>query len=306
MAMYEAKRTGRAATRFFTREMNDAAALRLQMESALRCALAAGTLELHYQAKLHLDGSGCTGVEALARWTDPELGSVPPERFIAVAEEAGLVSELDAWVLETACAQLACWQREDAGIPAVSVNVSALRFRQDDVPGHVRRLLLRHELPPESLVLEITERVMLSDDAHTRDDLRALHEMGVGLSIDDFGTGYSSLGYLTRLPLSELKLDKSFVHELENDAGGRALATVVIGIGHALGLEVVAEGVETAGQRELLAEMGCTTAQGFAFTPALPAAQLVAWLRGPGAAWAPHTPAKPLAPAREVRHRASG
>ena len=287
MAMYEVKRGGRGASRFFTSMMNDVVAQRMQMESALRQALAARGLALHYQPKMYLDGSGCAGVEALVRWTDPQLGSVPPDRFIALAEECGLIGAIDAWVLETACAQLAAWQRDDVPVPSISVNLSPLRFHSDDVPAHVRRLLLLHDLKPSALMLEVTERVMLSDDERTRVDLRTLHEMGVRLSVDDFGTGYSSLGYLKRLPVSELKLDKSFVCDLEREASDRALADAVIGIGQALGLQVVAEGVETPGQRELLARAGCGIAQGFLFTPALPADALVQWLERERGNWAP-------------------
>jgi diguanylate cyclase (GGDEF)-like protein len=286
MAMYEVKRAGRGASRFFTSLMNDVVAQRMQMESALRQALAARGLALHYQPKMRLDGGGCAGVEALVRWNDPVLGNVPPDRFIALAEECGLIGAIDAWVLETACAQLAAWQRDGVPVPGVSVNVSPLRFHADDVPAHVRRLLSLHGLQPSALTLEVTERVMLSDDERTRVDLCTLHEMGVRLSVDDFGTGYSSLGYLKRLPVSELKLDKSFVSDLESAASDRALADAVIGIGKALGLQVVAEGVETVGQRDLLARAGCELAQGFLFTRALPADELVAWLdheRMPGA-----------------------
>jgi diguanylate cyclase (GGDEF)-like protein len=287
MAMYEVKRAGRGASRFFTTTMNDVVAQRMQMESALRQVLAAGGLALHYQPKMHLDGSGCAGVEALVRWSDPVLGQVPPDRFIALAEECGLIGAIDAWVLETACAQLAAWQRAGVPVPHMSVNVSPLRFHSDDVPAHVRRLLTLHDLKPSALMLEVTERVMLSDDERTRVDLRTLHEMGVRLSVDDFGTGYSSLGYLKRLPVSELKLDKSFVADLEREASDRALADAVIGIGQALGLQVVAEGVETPGQRELLIRAGCGVAQGFLFTRALPAAELVAWLERERANWTP-------------------
>jgi len=287
MAMYEVKRAGRGASRFFTTTMNDVVAQRMQMESALRQVLAAGGLALHYQPKMHLDGSGCAGVEALVRWNDPELGQVPPDRFIALAEECGLIGAIDAWVLETACAQLAAWQRAGVPVPNMSVNVSPLRFHSDDVPAHVRRLLSLHDLKPCALMLEVTERVMLSDDERTRVDLRTLHEMGVRLSVDDFGTGYSSLGYLKRLPVSELKLDKSFVADLEREASDRALADAVIGIGQALGLQVVAEGVETPGQRELLSRAGCEIAQGFLFTRALPADELVAWLERERGNWSP-------------------
>jgi len=285
--MYEVKRAGRGASRFFTSMMNDVVAQRLQMESALRQALAARGLDLHYQPKMYLDGSGCAGVEALVRWNDPALGRVPPDRFIALAEECGLIGAIDAWVLEIACAQLAAWQRENVPVPHICVNVSPLRFHSDDVPAHVRQLLSLHGLKPSALMLEVTERVMISDDERTRVDLRTLHEMGVRLSMDDFGTGYSSLGYLKRLPVSELKLDKSFVSDLEQQASDRALADAVLGIGSALGLQVVAEGVETPGQREWLARAGCAVAQGFLFTRALPAEELVQWLEKERGSWSP-------------------
>jgi diguanylate cyclase (GGDEF)-like protein len=278
MAMYEAKRAGRGTARFFTSGMNDVIAQRLQLESALRQAVAAQALALHYQPKISLADGRCTGVEALVRWTDPVLGAVPPDRFIALAEECGLVGAIDAWVLETACARLARWQREGVAVPSVAVNVSPLRLHQDDVPAHVRRVLADNGLPPPALVLEVTERVMLSDDQRVRADLHALHDMGVRLSVDDFGTGYSSLGYLKRLPVAELKIDRSFVADLERDESDRALATAVIGIGRALGLQVVAEGVETAGQRRILEDIGCDVAQGFLYARALPAELLEDWL----------------------------
>jgi diguanylate cyclase (GGDEF)-like protein len=292
MAMYEAKRAGRGVSRFFTSGMNDVIGQRLQMESALRQAIAARALELRYQPKISLADDRCTGVEALARWTDPVLGAVPPERFIALAEECGLVGAIDAFVLETACAQLARWRRAGAPVASVAVNVSPLHFHQDDVPGHVRRVLGAHGLPPSALVLEVTERIMLSDEERTREHLRALHEMGVRLSVDDFGTGYSSLGTLKRLPVAELKIDRSFVADLERDGSAQALAAAVIGIGRALALQVVAEGVETAGQREILARLGCDAVQGFLYARALPAAELEAWLRARDAA-APAAPAVP-------------
>jgi diguanylate cyclase (GGDEF)-like protein len=285
VAMYEAKKAGGNAARFFTPRMNAVADERLRLESALRQAIARQALEVHYQPKFRLDGRGCTGCEALVRWTDPEFGRVAPDRFIPLAEESGLVNALDAWVLETACAQQAAWRARGVGIPSVSVNVSPVRFQQDDVPVHVGQVLARTGLPARALVLEITERTLLGDASRTRDDLRALHEMGVTLSVDDFGTGYSSLGYLKRLPVGELKIDRSFVRDLETEADDRALAAAVMGVARALGLTVVAEGVETAGQRDILVGMGCDAAQGFGYTPALPADALEAWLTGDGRRW---------------------
>ena len=278
IAMYEAKRAGRGCARFFLHSMNQALDERLRMEAALRQALSAGALSLHYQAKLNLADGRLMGCEALLRWTDAELGPVAPDRFIPVAEECGLINALDAWVLEAACRQLAEWGRAGVAVPGVSVNVSPLRFVQDDVAAHVALLLQRHGLRPGQLTLEVTERVMLDDDTRTREQLQRLHQMGVRISVDDFGTGYSSLGYLKRLPVAELKLDKSFVRDLESDPGDRALASAVIAIGRALGLRVVAEAVETLGQQTLLRELGCDEAQGWLYGRPLPAAGLAQWL----------------------------
>jgi EAL domain-containing protein (putative c-di-GMP-specific phosphodiesterase class I) len=218
------------------------------------------------------------GVEALLRWTDAELGAVPPDRFIPVAEECGLINALDAWVLEAACTQLAAWQRAGLAVPGVAVNVSPMRFYQDDVAAHVRHLLHLHELDAKQLTLEVTERLMLDDNQRSLRQLAALHAMGVQLSVDDFGTGYSSLSYLKRLPVSELKLDKSFVRDLEIDPDDRALASAVIGIGRSLGLAVVAEGVETTGQRQVLMDAGCPIAQGYGLARPMSAEALEVWL----------------------------
>jgi diguanylate cyclase (GGDEF)-like protein len=271
LAMYEAKRTGLASTRFFHRAMNEALDARLRVEGALRRALEAEGFELHFQPKLRLSDSSLAGAEVLLRWTDPELGPMAPDRFIPVAEEAGLVAAIDRWVLGAACAQLARWRAEGLDSPPLSVNISPPLILQGDVVGLVARLLARHGLKPEELTLELTERLLLEDDDHARAQLRELDAMGVRISLDDFGTGYSSLSYLKRLPVSELKLDRSFVRDLENDADDRALATAIIGIGRTFGLNVVAEGVETEGQRRILLEAGCELAQGWLFAPAMAA-----------------------------------
>ena len=285
IAMYEAKRDGRGCVRFFLASMNENARLRMQLESALRQAMSRDSLDLHYQPKVLLGRPGLAGVEALVRWTHPELGRVPPDQFIPLAEDCGLINALDAWVLERACAQLAEWQARGLPIPAVAVNLSAQRFRQDDVPAHVRLVLQRYRLPPSALTLEITERLMLIDEPHVRADLDSLNRLGVHLSVDDFGTGYSSLSYLKRLPVDELKLDRSFVRDIETDEGDRALASAVMGIGRSLGQTVVAEGVETLEQHQFLLQAGCPVAQGYYYARPMPAAELEAWLAGDGLRW---------------------
>ncbi len=285
IAMYEAKRDGRGCVRFFLASMNENARWRMQMESALRNAMSRDALELHYQPKVLLGRPGLAGVEALVRWTHPELGRVPPDQFIPLAEDCGLINALDAWVLERACAQLAEWQSKGLPIPAVAVNLSAQRFRQDDVPAHVRLVLQRYRLPPNALTLEITERLMLIDEPRIRADLDSLNRLGVHLSVDDFGTGYSSLSYLKRLPVDELKLDRSFVRDIETDEGDRALATAVMGIGRSLGQTVVAEGVETLEQHQFLLQAGCPVAQGYYYARPMAAADIEAWLAGDGLRW---------------------
>lgn len=282
IAMYEAKRDGRGCARFFQKAMNQALDERMLLETALRRALSNHALTLQFQPKLRLSDEQLVGVEALLRWTDPVAGVVPPDRFIPLAEECGLINALDAWVLEAACQQLAAWRAQGMQVPGIAVNCSALRFYQDDVAAHVGQQLARYGLAPEDLTLEVTERLMLDEDNRSRAQLQTLHTMGVRISVDDFGTGYSSLSYLKRLPVCELKLDKSFVRDLETDADDRALASAVIGIGQALGLTVVAEGVETPGQRRLLAEAGCEVAQGYGLGRPMTAAALQDWIRHRG------------------------
>ncbi|MFX1680780.1 EAL domain-containing protein [Mitsuaria sp. CC2] len=278
IAMYEAKRAGRDCARFFLHAMNQALDERLEIEAALRHALSNQLLQLHFQPKVRLADRALVGVEALLRWHDAERGWVRPDRFIPVAEESGLINALDAWVLTQACAQLAGWRADGIAVPGISVNVSPQRFHQDDVAAHTRALLARHQLAASDLTLEVTERLMLDDTSRPREQLQQLHEMGVGVSVDDFGTGYSSLSYLKRLPVTELKLDKSFVRDLEQDADDRALSSAVIGIGRSLGLAVVAEGVETEGQRDILVAMGCDAAQGWLFGRPMAAGALAGWI----------------------------
>ena len=278
LAMYDAKGAGRDCTRYFHQAMNQQLDRRLRIEAGLRHALRLNSFQLNFQPKVSLADGALRGVEALLRWTDEELGPVTPDVFIPVAEEAGLVTAIDAWVLAAACEQLAAWRAAGVQVPTLAVNVSPPRFRLDDLAGDVAALLRRHGLQAQDLTLEVTERLMLEDDDHARDQLQLLDAMGVRLSVDDFGTGYSSLSYLKRLPVTELKLDRSFVRDLETDANDRALAAAIVGIGRSLSLTVVAEGVETPGQRQALLDMGCEVAQGWLFARAMPAQDLTTWL----------------------------
>jgi EAL domain-containing protein (putative c-di-GMP-specific phosphodiesterase class I) len=248
------------------------------MESAIRRAVANEEFVLEFQPQINLDTHMLYGIEALVRWDHPQLGRVPPERFIPLAEECGLITDIDTWVLAESCRSLAAWDRAGIFIPSVAVNVSPRDFRNNKVPLRVEVALRQHGLTGKRLILEITESVMLNPSESTRLAFAALRSMGVRISIDDFGTGYSSLTYLKRFPVGELKLDRSFVADLAHDAGDRALAAAVIRVGKSMGLTVIAEGVETATQIEFLRSEQCDVAQGFFFSKPLPAADLPGWL----------------------------
>ncbi|MGE7955053.1 EAL domain-containing protein [Pseudomonas sp. NPDC089530] len=280
IAMYQAKRGERGSFRFFLEEMNQVAQHRLLLETALRQALTCDGLHLVYQPQIDLHSGRLVGVEALARWEHPSLGSIPPVRFIPLAEECGLINDLSQWVLREACEQLARWRRSGLGVPSMSVNLSPLNFHNLNLAGLVAQQLQRCGLRPADLCLEVTEGVFLCSNPSTEQTIDGLHALGVRLAIDDFGTGYSSLGYLRRLPISELKLDKSFVDDLEHDASCRALSEVVIGIGKGLSLRVIAEGIEHPEQRDILRAQGYDVGQGYLFSMPLPARTFGQWFAG--------------------------
>ena len=278
VAMYQAKTAGRDCFRFFKSEMDEAARQRLQLESAIRGALVNGEFVVHYQPLVDLRSGALHGVEALVRWNHPQYGQVPPEQFIPLAEESGIIADIDAWVLEEACRQVVAWDRMGVAVPLVAVNVSVKEFQGDLVLRRVESALERYSLPGDRLVLEITESLMMMHVDRTQKSFSELRALGVRISVDDFGTGYSSLSYLKRFPVTELKLDRTFVNDLEHDRGDQALSTAVIRIGQSLGLTVIAEGVETAAQLDFLRSEQCHVAQGFYFSEALPGAELAAWI----------------------------
>ncbi len=279
MAMYRAKRDGGGSFRFFSLDMNRVAQERVSLETALRDALRLDQLDLHYQPQVGGgDGHELYGVEALLRWHHADLGVIPPSRFVPVAEECGLIADLSLWVLRRACAQMADWRRRGIDIPRVSVNVSAINFRDPQLSLQISDLLDEHGLVPADLTLEITESVMLDPDPDVLENIEAIYVLGVRLSLDDFGTGYSSLSHLHRLPISELKLDQSFVRDIDTSAIARTLTSSVLRIGESLGMKVVAEGVETESQHRFLTEQRFPVLQGYLFSPPLPAGPLEAWL----------------------------
>jgi diguanylate cyclase (GGDEF)-like protein/PAS domain S-box-containing protein len=279
-ALQDVKRTGRGTFRLFTPEMNKRGEERVILGAALRDSLAQGGLHLHFQPQIRIADGTIYGVEALARWTHPDLGVITPDRFIPIAEECGLIETLGTWALDQACRQFAEWRAQSIAIPAVSVNLSPLHFRNENLPDIIADALARYRLAPNMLTLEITEGVMMDDGPTATNVLRAIHALGVGLSMDDFGTGYSSLSGLATMPFSELKIDRSFINRLETDAGTLAIVTAVIRIGQSLGMTVVAEGVETTAQRDILRQLGCHAAQGYLLGRPMDSAALREWADG--------------------------
>lgn len=277
-AMYMAKQAGRSTHRMFSAEMNGLTEQRLAMIAALRRAIADNALSLSYQPQIRSGDGAIHGVEALARWHDATLGDVSPAKFIPLAEECGLIEQIGLWSVREACRQIASWRRAGLDIPSVSVNLSPINFRHVALAARLADVLAEHQLPPDALMLEITEGTFMQDGAAALETMHAIRALGIGLSVDDFGTGYSSLSRLAHLPVRELKIDRSFMRDIENDAGALAIATAVVRVGQGLGMTVVAEGVETEGQRKMLAELGCDVVQGFLYAPALAPVAFERWL----------------------------
>jgi diguanylate cyclase (GGDEF)-like protein/PAS domain S-box-containing protein len=279
-AMYRVKDRGRGSYGFYQPQMNANLLSRMKLEHSMRQALGLHHMSVHYQPQVSLDTGAITGAEALIRWTDPEFGAVSPGAFIPLAEESGYIVTLGAWVMEQAIREAVGWMQSGRPI-VVSVNVSALEFRQPDFVDRLMGLLATYGLPPTLLELELTETILLQDAQETEQRLRVLAHHGVSLAIDDFGTGYSSLGYLKKLPIRKLKVDQSFVRGLPDDDGDRAIVSAVISMGHALHIEVVAEGVETLAQKTMLQQMRCDHFQGFLCAPGLPAPEFQRLLAQP-------------------------
>ena len=278
-AMYRAKNAGRNTYRFFAPEMNAAVLERLTLENALRQALPQRELTLHYQPQYDLLSEQLIGMEALVRWNHPRLGLVPPARFIPLAEDTGLIADIGAWVLLEACRQNRQWHDPAARSVAVAVNVSIRQFALCDLVAVVDRTLAATGLPAELLELEITESCVMQDEARVIAVLSALRARGVGVALDDFGTGHSSLACLRRLPITKLKLDRRFVLDLAHNAHDRLVAAAVIRLGQSLGISVLAEGVETVEQLDILRQLGADDVQGFLFSRPLPADTMTSILR---------------------------
>jgi diguanylate cyclase len=273
-ALYRAKRMGGNTLMFFTDQRDPEAADKLKLEAELYDGVRNGEFSLHYQPIADIHSCGIVGVEALMRWHHPTRGLVPPSTFIPLAESVGLISYLGGWALKTACMQLALWDSQGMRLEYMAVNVSAHQFRDSGFAATVRETLLLTGVDPSRLVLEITESVLMHDPQHARTLLEELADIGIRFAVDDFGTGYSSLAYLQRFPLTELKIDRSFIENLSESRNDQAIVTAVAALAKTLNLRLVAEGVETEAQRNLLIELGCGHIQGWLLCKALPANEL--------------------------------
>jgi len=284
VAMYVAKQK-RSSITVYRPEQDFNSKRHLMLRADLRQAIHEDLLTLAYQPKIDAATDNLIAAEALVRWNHPEHGSIPPDEFIGLAEHTGLIRALTQRVLEAAVRQMWQWKREGFE-PKVSVNLSARNLLEEDLPHNLSRLLARYGVPPEQLTLEITESVIMEDPERALTVVTRLESIGVSISIDDFGTGYSSLGYLMRLPAREIKIDKSFVMNMDSDPGNATIVRSTIELAHNLGLEVVAEGVETLATWNTLKELGCDIGQGFYFSKPLPPEKLPKWVANQATAWA--------------------
>jgi EAL domain-containing protein (putative c-di-GMP-specific phosphodiesterase class I) len=277
--MDRSKEHGRDALHFYTAELSEETRLRVELEAHLRLALERNQLTLVYQPKVELASGRIFGCEALLRWNHPELGAISPARFIPIAEETGLILPIGDWVLRTAARQNKEWQEEGLARIAVSVNLSARQLRQQNMAKWVRRVLEETGLDPQSIGLELTESLIAEDTEKIIDTVNELKRMGVLLAIDDFGTGFSSLAYLKRFRVDVLKIDQSFIRNMLSEPDDATIALAIIALGKSLRMWVVAEGVETLEQCEMLRANGCDAMQGYFFSQPVPAGEMAHMLR---------------------------
>lgn len=269
-ALYQAKNGGKGTYRFYSTQLTQLASTCLAFEPQMRRALVRDEFVLHYQPLVSLADRGVIGVEALIRWNDPRRGLVSPAEFIPLAEETGLIVEMGDWVLRTACRQMRSWLDQGLCLDHLAVNISARQLQRPDFVDRVAALLCETRLPASKLELELTEGTVMAQDGASLEKLASLKSLGVRLAIDDFGTGYSSLAYLKRLPIDKLKIDRTFLADIPNDAAGTEIAAAIIALARTLRLEVLAEGVENASQAEFLVRRGCAMGQGHLFSRPVP------------------------------------
>jgi EAL domain-containing protein (putative c-di-GMP-specific phosphodiesterase class I) len=278
MAMYHAKSLGRANFQFYHRGLNARALERLTLENDLRRALEQDQLSLYFQPQLDLRTGQVVGAEALLRWHHPERGLIPPDDFIALAEESGLILSIGQWVLRAGCSEACAWRRSGLGDLRVAINISSLQWQRPDFVAETVAVLRETGLPPALLELEVTESTAMAYAEATATTLQRLRALGMAVAIDDFGTGYSSLNYLKSFPLDRLKIDRSFIKDIGAEDGNAAIVTAIIAMAHQLQIEVVAEGVETEAQLAFLRAHDCDQIQGHLLGKPLPAAQFLDWL----------------------------
>jgi diguanylate cyclase (GGDEF)-like protein len=279
-AMYQAKAHGRNHYQLFEQGMDADSERRMALETGLRSVIQRNELEIFYQPKIDADSGRITAVEALIRWQHPELGLLAPAEFIAIAEETGLIHPIGEWILDNACRQNRAWQEQGLPKVRVAVNLSGFQLQQANLMEMITRVLEESGLAAEYLELEITETVIMQNPELATGILSHLHDLGIHISIDDFGTGYASLAHLKRFSINTLKIDKMFVRDIEVNSTDAAITTALISMGNSLNLRVIAEGVETAGQFNMLKDRQCDEMQGYLFSRPLPAAEIAEFLRG--------------------------
>jgi diguanylate cyclase (GGDEF)-like protein len=277
-AMYVAKSAGKNQFRYFDAAMNRNALERVELEQDLRHALKKGEFELHYQPKFCVSTNSVIAAEALIRWRHPRQGLLSPDKFIPLAEETSLIIDLGAWVIRSACRQVVTWQQQGIKVQSVAVNLSALQLESDSFVGLVEDILGETGVPAKAIEFELTESVVLHSPDKTVATLNRLHELGIHLALDDFGTGYSSLSYLKRLPVDTLKIDRSFIEGLPDDADDGQIVRMICALAKSVGLEIVAEGIETDAQRHFMIGLNCDFLQGYLISKPLPADEFVAFL----------------------------
>jgi len=263
IAMYRAKELGRNTFQFYASEMSQKAMYRLELENQIRTALKEDQFVVYYQPKIDLTNNQCVGAEALVRWNHPERGFISPDDFIPLAEEIGLITQLDEWVMKTACKQFKQWATDGISLQNLSVNISSRHFKENNLIDYCKTLLEMIDILPQHLEIELTESALVDNYENAKHILHELHDLGVHIALDDFGTGYASMAYLKEFPFDTVKIDRSFVRDIPEDKEDAAIVTAMIHLSQALNLSIVAEGIETESQKEFLAQNACAYGQGY-------------------------------------------